>query len=111
MTRKSLGGVLQHACRLAAVRGALELGDRELLARFVAGKDEAAFAVLVERHGPMVLGVCRRAPGSAPHAEDARPAALLVLAPKTRSLPKTTPLPRPRHRVAPPTPPPPPPPR
>src|SRR5262245_59857184 len=100
MTRKSLGGVLQHACRLAAVRGALELGDRELLARFVAGKDEAAFAVLVERHGPMVLGVCRRALGSAHDAEDACQAAFLVQAQKAGSIRKSTSLPSWLHGVA-----------
>ena len=36
--------------------------DRELVDRFAAHRDamgEAAFAVLVARHGPMVLGVCR----------------------------------------------------
>src|SRR5262249_56775485 len=34
--------------------------DRELLDRFATGRDEEAFASLVHRHGPMVLGVCRR---------------------------------------------------
>jgi len=40
-----------------------QLSDEELLGRFVARRDdgaEAAFAALVERYGPMVLGVCRR---------------------------------------------------
>lgn len=35
--------------------------DGDLPARFVKSRDEAAFTVLVERHGAMVLGVCRRA--------------------------------------------------
>ena len=36
------------------------LTEGQLLDRFVAGRDEAAFEALVARHGPMVLGVCRR---------------------------------------------------
>ena len=34
--------------------------DEQLLERFTQGQDEAAFAALLRRHGPMVLGVCRR---------------------------------------------------
>jgi Sigma-70 region 2 len=45
--------------------------DAELLRRFVAGRDEAAFAAIVARHGPMVLGACRRVLGDRHAAEDA----------------------------------------
>ncbi len=56
-----------------------EQTDRELLARFTAG-DEHAFALLVHRHGPMVLGVCRCVLKNRTDAEDAFQAVFLALA-------------------------------
>ena len=47
------------------------LSDAELVQRFVGRNDELAFALLLERHGPLVLGVCRRLLGRSPDAEDA----------------------------------------
>src|SRR5262245_60528644 len=54
--------------------------DRELLARFVAERDVAAFRQIVERHGAMVLAVCSRILRQTQDAEDACQAAFLILA-------------------------------
>ncbi len=65
------------------------LSDRQLLEQFVARRDdhaEAAFAALVSRHGPMVLGVCRQILDDRHLAEDAFQAVFLVLAQKARSI-------------------------
>jgi RNA polymerase sigma factor (sigma-70 family) len=60
--------------------------DAALLARFARGGDESAFAELVRRHGPAVLGVCRRVLRDGHAAEDAFQATFLLLARKAGSL-------------------------
>jgi RNA polymerase sigma factor (sigma-70 family) len=60
--------------------------DGELLTRFAARRDEAAFAALMRRHGPMVLGVCRRVLADMHDADDAFQATFLILVRKAGSL-------------------------
>src|SRR5438067_9571896 len=81
MSRGQLTTALRHLRRLAG-EGAGGPSDAELLHRFAAQRDEGAFADLVRRHGPMVLGACRRVLGREQDAEDAFQAAFLALARK-----------------------------
>ena len=71
--------VLRHIRKLAAGRGAPQATDCQLLEDFSAHRDQAAFAALVARHGPMVLRVCRRVLNHEHDAEDAFQATFLVL--------------------------------
>src|SRR5947209_4705205 len=86
MVQGRLHAVLRHVRHLAAAPAAND-ADPELLRRFAQAHDEGAFAALVRRHGPLVLGVCRRILGNDHDAEDAFQAAFLVLARKAGALP------------------------
>jgi RNA polymerase sigma factor (sigma-70 family) len=68
--------------RRAAQPSGAGLTDGQLLRLYADRRDEAAFAALVGRHGPMVLGVCRRLLAHPEDAEDAFQAAFIVLARK-----------------------------
>jgi len=72
--------------RLAGGEGIESIPDHDLLRRYVADCDGAAFAAMVRRHGPMVFGVCRRMLGQVQDAEDAFQATFLVLARKAASV-------------------------
>src|SRR5207253_10234747 len=58
----------------------------QLLERFARERDQAAFEVLVWRHGAMVLGVCQRVLGHRQDAEDALQATFLALVRQARSI-------------------------
>jgi RNA polymerase sigma factor (sigma-70 family) len=75
--------------RQIAVRGHLVgLSDRQLLQRFIDQRDEDAFALLVERHGPLVMSVCKRSLANIHDSEDAFQATFLVLVRRARSIVK-----------------------
>src|ERR1700687_5284829 len=63
-----------------------QYSDRQLLERFVQSGDQAAFAAILDRHGPMLLGLCRRLLSDAHLADDVLQATFLVLARKARSI-------------------------
>src|SRR5262245_40607704 len=88
MPGKAINGVFQRIRALAAVHTSRTCSDRELLQRFLTADDEAAFTLLVERHGPMVQALCRRLLRDRHEADDACQAAFLVLARKARSVRK-----------------------
>jgi RNA polymerase sigma factor (sigma-70 family) len=82
-----MAGAFLHTVRaLVAPPSTAVLTDRELLARFVTGGDEAAFTALVKRHGPMVLGLCRRILRCHSDMEDAFQATFLILVQKANSI-------------------------
>jgi RNA polymerase sigma factor (sigma-70 family) len=81
----STSTVIEHLCHVLEGAGA-GLSDEQLLNAFIARKDEDAFQTLVRRHGPMVLGVCRRVLRNRQDVEDAFQASFLVLVRKASSL-------------------------
>src|SRR5207244_9462237 len=86
MSQGQAGTILQYIRRLAGGASTHQAPDRELLQRFTGRQDSTAFAALVERHGPMVLRVCRRVLHDHHATEDAFQATFLVLARKAGSI-------------------------
>jgi RNA polymerase sigma factor (sigma-70 family) len=78
--------VLRHLRRAALLPRADGPPDADLLESFLSRRDEAAFEALLRRHGPMVLGVCRRVLHNCHDAEDAFQATFLVLVRKAASI-------------------------
>jgi RNA polymerase sigma factor (sigma-70 family) len=87
MATSSLHPLLHYLRRLCVPSvGANEVDDGQLLHRFLTGRDESAFTILVQRYGAMVWGLCVRRLGETPEAEDAFQATFLVLVRKAASL-------------------------
>ena len=86
MPRGPATSVLRLLRQLGAERQAGPSADGLLLQRCALQRDPAAFAALVEQHGPMVLGVCRRLLHDSQDADDAFQATFLVLVRKAGTL-------------------------
>ncbi len=90
------GGIVMASGTFGPVAGSLQrlfldgtvtgLSEAQLLDRFLLRRDEGAFAALVERHGPMVLAVCRRVLRDEHAAEDAFQATFLLLVRRAHSI-------------------------
>ena len=79
-------GVFQQIDRLYRDGTLSGLGDGQLLERYLTRGDEAAFEALVNLHGPMVLGVCRRVLRDPRDIEDAFQATFLILVRKASTI-------------------------
>jgi RNA polymerase sigma factor (sigma-70 family) len=100
MSTPTLQALLDALRQAAGTAGHCALGDEQLLERWLARRDEAAFEVLLWRHGPMVLGVCRRLLSRPGDAEDAFQATFLTLLRRAASIRHGNALAAWLHRVA-----------
>jgi RNA polymerase sigma factor (sigma-70 family) len=86
MATTGVNGLIQHLRHAVLRQDGAGLTDGELMELYVTRREEAAFEALLHRHGPMVLGVCRRVLRNEADAEDAFQATFLVFARKAASI-------------------------
>src|SRR5262245_6296453 len=86
MPNDPLQTALRQLGRAVRATEAALASDGQLLGRFVNGREPVAFETLLSRHGPMVLGVCRRVLGTSADADDAFQATFLVLVKKAAAV-------------------------
>src|SRR5579883_271538 len=86
MTTSALAAVIHHLGHMAENTSDARLTDRQLLENYLTCRDESAFAVLVRRHGRLVLSACRRVLTDESDVEDAFQATFLVLHRKASSV-------------------------
>jgi RNA polymerase sigma factor (sigma-70 family) len=89
MPRVHAGPAVRHLHQLLGTHRSHELTDAELLQRFVTHREETAFAALLQRHGRLVMGVCRRVLPRTQDAEDAFQATFLTLVRRAGSIRNT----------------------
>src|SRR5262249_29116701 len=86
MADARLDGVLRHLRGLTEAQALADATDGQLLEWFARAGEEAPFAALVRRHGPMVWAASRRALNGVQDAEDVFQATFLLLARKARAV-------------------------
>ena len=86
MGQAQFGPAVRQLRHLFEGRSIVGNSEWQLLHRYLDRRDEVAFEAIVARHGPMVLGVCRRVLADAGDVEDAFQATFLILAQKGRTL-------------------------
>ena len=88
MPTGSLNAIVEYIRQIAGRKPTVNVTDGQLLERFIAERDENAFSTLVQRHGPLVLTVCRRVLPNVQDVQDAFQATFLVLVRKASSIAK-----------------------
>src|SRR6266404_1516817 len=88
MAKAPLDVVVRHIRKIVDVQALVEATDEQLVERFARGHEELAFATLLRRHGPMVLGVSQGILRQREDAEDVFQATFLLLARKAGSIRK-----------------------
>jgi RNA polymerase sigma factor (sigma-70 family) len=86
MTIHPTQSLFAQACPAPSPALGDDVSDADLLDRFLRSQDEGAFEMLVWRHGPLVLGTCRRVLGDDHNAEDAFQATFFALARKASTI-------------------------
>jgi RNA polymerase sigma factor (sigma-70 family) len=86
MEREPMSRLIRSLHRKAGASEGRRTRDEVLLERFIIGRDQSAFELLLWRHGPMVLGVCRRLLSDPHEAEDAFQATWLTFVKKAGSI-------------------------
>src|SRR5262245_12702187 len=100
MASQMLVSVLRYISHLSGSKDSEEQSDSQLLQRFVAHRDEGTFIALLQRHGPLVFGICKQVLRDAHDADDAFQATFLVLARKAALIRQHESLAAWLHRVA-----------
>ncbi len=100
MATRSWHALVGHLRRAVGLTAGGEVSDARLLERWLGERDEAAFELLVWRHGPLVLAACRRLLRDGHAAEDAFQATWLIFVRKAAAIRRSEALAAWLHRVA-----------